>query len=372
MMEEARRIREAVSPRHYRPRTPQYSLARNSDGNNFYHSAQDLHYQTSNSSALVASDHHAIGVASKPQSQGIESMSGPQNLGSLGGQPMSVPSTASLSLSIPKKQEPHPAVLECERLKEAMKTLALEADNRIQEAEKTSSELRCVIDQQHKESELLQGQMRKLIVHKSTFEAQLHQKFLAAQSKASKDDSEAYHKLKTQLKQQYNSMIVKLENETKERLAAAETAANQKWRHFYKLKCEDMVASMRQDNARLRLSYQDSEIKRRRNIEAQVKALKAAWRQVTADHRELRKKANALASTVRASRKQYSLLKLEFKELSHFSSGLIRALEHNMNVERVAKEREEKEKKKEAEFDHHADLEYFNKRRLTLHTRLER
>ena len=57
----------------------------------------------------------------------------------------------------------------------------------------------------------------------------------------------------------------------------------------------------------------------------------------------------------------YALLQMEFKELSHFVTGAVRAL-GNISIEKQDKLRQEAVERKRAELDHDSNVEYFNRR----------
>ena len=266
-----------------------------------------------------------------------------------------------------KSPAQHPAIAECARLKDAMEALALEADARINKAEHTAAQLQALVVRQRDESLQLQDQLRKLIVHRSASEAQLHQKFISAQRKATLDDAATYNQLKRQLEEKQSAMDAQRDEEISKRVAAAERSAEEKWRAICERELDATRAKLHKDIAALRLEYNARDKAQRRAVGAQLQQVSAAWDETTAAHAALRKTARGLAASVRASRKRYALLQLDFKELSHFASGLVRTLEHNIHVGRQAKLKLEAKEKKEAAFDHTADVDYFNRRRQQLH-----
>ena len=241
--------------------------------------------------------------------------------------------------------------------------LALEADERIQAAERAAAQLQAVVVRQRDESQQLQDQLRKLIVQRSASEAQLHQKFISAQRKASVADAETYHQLKRQLEDKQAALDAQRDVEMSERVAAAEASAEQKWRAVCERELDAVRAKMHKEVAELRLNCSARDKAQRRAVVAQLRRVSAAWSEATATHGALRKTARELAGGVRASRKRYALLQLEFKELSHFASGLVRTLEHNIGIERQAKLRDEAKERKEAEFDRGAGVDCYNRRR---------
>eukprot|EP00946_MAST-07B_sp_MAST-7B-sp1_P004005 g4005.t1 len=372
IMSEARRIRQAVSPGF---RQPAYKQRNRPEWNLAAPAPQQANY----------CDRPALQPLSPALSSYAGSTEDGTNQSDFAGSNETTLSLAApsrtraqpptLSLAAPSRtraQPPapvpeHPAVAECARLRDAMEMLAREADTRIEAAESKVGELQAVVVRQEKDSEQMQNQIRKLIVQRSTSEAQLHQQFMSAQRKASEADARTYEHLKAQLEEKQEAMDKQRDIEIAARVAAAEKSAAQKWRAICERELERMRAARHKELAELRVEFKSRLVAQREAVMRQLKGVEVAWTETCAKHTALREKARALASSVRASRKMYALLQMEFKELSHFVTGAVRALEHSISIERQDKLRQEAVERKRAELDHDSNVEYFNRRRSQLH-----
>ena len=238
---------------------------------------------------------------------------------------------------------------EITRLKKAMETLALEADNRITQLTITCGEQ--------------QDQIKIMVLQRTTSEAEMHQRALLENRNAKQRESETYRTLIQQLEEKHVAERNRNMSETCAKVATIESQVQQEWEEKFRDAIETLNIQHRRNLSSVAAGYKSKEKALMKMTSVLIKKLSSEFDAHRSDLANIRTAASIIQRDVDQARNSFATdLKFRLQTISHWSTGEVRVLESQLARQQHLQENTEKRKSKV--YDLAADREYFERLRM--------
>ena len=238
---------------------------------------------------------------------------------------------------------------EITRLKKAMETLALEADNRIKQLTITCGEQ--------------QDQIKIMVLQRTTSEAEMHQRALLENRNAKQRESETYRTLIHQLEEKHIAERNRNMSETCAKVATIESQVQQEWEEKFRDAIETLNIQHRRNLSSVAAGYKSKEKALMKMTSVLIKKLSLEFDAHRSDLANIRTAASIIQRDVDQARNSFATdLKFRLQTISHWSTGEVRVLESQLARQQNLQENTEKRKSKV--YDLAADRQYFERLRM--------
>ena len=237
------------------------------------------------------------------------------------------------------------------RIKQAMSTLANEADVRIQQLIATVK--------------MQQEQIKTMVLQRTTSEAEMNQRAMLENRAATTRESETYRTLIKQIEQKHLSEKNNYETEMKSKIITIETNMTTKFNEKLRIENETMVGLHKRE---MNQCIQHCRSKERNLIHKTNEMIK----QIVHEFDLHRKDTNAMRNTANCLKRDMNQMKNTFatdlkyslSTITHWSTGAVRILENQISLQKEQMIKNENVQSKKISYDPVKDQEYFDKLKM--------
>jgi hypothetical protein len=238
---------------------------------------------------------------------------------------------------------------EITRLKQAMTTLANEADERIQLLTKTCQEQ--------------QQQIKTLVLHRTASEAEMNQRALLQNRKANAREAEQYRQLVKQLEKQHQAESLLAKEEMNATIATFKAALTRDYEEKHRTHCEQLQHQCKATVYNLKVQHRNAQKKLVQATSVLISELSHEFQQYRNDIVTMKQKAQGLKQNVKkVSAYITTELKYQLQNVAHWSTGAVRVLENQLSRQRDLQAT--MEERNAVVYDTKADNDYFNQLKM--------